>query len=117
MRLLLSKVCGPTSFKFLKTFDGVLCKTFQEACKKHGFLDDDNEWDELMTECSKCGFPGQIRELFVHIIMNCQVSDIRGLWNTHWKEMSHDILMQQTRDKPQSDGFLSQKQLYKVLAG
>lgn len=50
-----------------------------------------------MQECSKCGFPGQIRELFVHIIVNCQVTDLGGLWNKHWKEMFHDILMRQTR--------------------
>lgn len=71
-----------------------------------------------MQECSKCGFPWQIRELFVHIIVNCQVIDLRGLWNEHWKEMSHHILMHQTRQKPTMESFLSEKQLqYKVLAG
>lgn len=118
LRLLLTKVRGPTSFDNLKTVGGWICKTFKEACQKYGFLDDDNEWDELMTECSKCGFPGQIRELFVHIIVNCQVSDIRALWNKHWKEMSHDILMQQTRQNQPADTILSGKQLqFKVLAG
>ncbi|XP_074377210.1 uncharacterized protein LOC141718726 [Apium graveolens] len=67
--LLLSKICDPTSFESLITVNGVLYPSFTDACKEHGFLDNDNEWHEVIAECSKYGFAPQIRELFVHIIV------------------------------------------------
>lgn len=82
-RLLLTKVKGPTSFNALKTIDGILYKTFREACTKFGLLYDDDEWHEVMSECSKAGLSPQIRELFVHIMVNCQVTDLLSLWNKH----------------------------------
>ncbi|KAK1364112.1 hypothetical protein POM88_039673 [Heracleum sosnowskyi] len=93
LRLLLTKVRGPTSFDCLKSIDGVVYSTFKEACTRYGFLDDDNEWNELLEECAKCGFPPQIRELFVHIMVNCKVTDLGSLWLKHWKTMTDDIIM------------------------
>nr|XP_017248417.1 PREDICTED: uncharacterized protein LOC108219459 [Daucus carota subsp. sativus] len=43
-----------------------------EAANHYGFLNDDNEWHEVIVECAKCGFASQIRQLFVHIIVNSQ---------------------------------------------
>ena len=118
LRLLLTKVRGPTSFNHLKTVNGVFCATFKEACQKYGFLEDDNEWNEVLQECSKCGFPGQIRELFVHIMVNCQVSDLSSLWKKYWKGMSDDILMRIQKEALNADHSISDKQLqFYVLAG
>lgn len=118
LRLLLSKVRGPTSFNFLKTVDGVIYNTFKEACQKHGFLAEDNEWNEVLEECAKCGFPPQIRELFVHIMTNCQVSDLGNLWSTHWKSMSDDIIMKQRKVTGNAERVLTNQQLqFYVLAG
>ncbi|KAK1395004.1 hypothetical protein POM88_014060 [Heracleum sosnowskyi] len=39
----LRKVRGPTSYKCLRTVNGIVYSTFQEACKEYGLLDDDNE--------------------------------------------------------------------------
>lgn len=77
LRLLLSKVCGATSFESLRTVNGIQYRTFLDACKEYGFLDNGDEWHEIITECSKCGFPPQIKELFVHIIVNCEVYDLK----------------------------------------
>lgn len=92
LRLLLSKVRGPISFKALRTVNGVEYSTFQDACNEYHLLDNDDEWHEVMSECSKCGFPPQIRQLFVHIIVNSQVSNLSTLWKTHSKAMSEDVL-------------------------
>ncbi|XP_074370995.1 uncharacterized protein LOC141712094 [Apium graveolens] len=67
-------------------------RTFKDACRHYGLLDDDNEWHEVLSDAAKSGFPVQIRHLFMHIIVNCQVTDIRHLWNEHWKNMIDDIL-------------------------
>ncbi|XP_017221478.2 uncharacterized protein LOC108198225 [Daucus carota subsp. sativus] len=117
LRLLLTKVRGPTSFNHLKTVDGVCCNTFKEACHKYGFLEDDNEWNELLQECSNCGFPGQIRELFVHIMVNCQVTDLSALWKKYWKSMSDDIVMRHRKEDVNNHVSISDKQLqFYVLA-
>lgn len=94
LRLLLTKVRGPTSFNCVRTVDGVHYSTFREACHQYGLLDDDNEWNEVLAQCAKCGFPPQIRQLFVHIMVNCKVTDLMKLWMTHWKHMVDDILLQ-----------------------
>ncbi|XP_074327708.1 uncharacterized protein LOC141665621 [Apium graveolens] len=94
LRLLLSKIRGPTSFESLRIMNGVLYPSFKDACKEHGFLDNDSEWHEVIAECSKCGFAPQIRELFVHIIVNCKVNDLNSLWSTHFRSMSDEILFQ-----------------------
>ncbi|XP_074322989.1 uncharacterized protein LOC141659946 [Apium graveolens] len=79
LRLLFSNVRGPTSFQSLKTINGVCCRTFKDACKILGLLDD-NEWHSVLRDCSVGGFPEQIRQLFVHIIVNCQVTYLKRLW-------------------------------------
>ncbi|KAL8099136.1 hypothetical protein AgCh_031714 [Apium graveolens] len=117
LHLLLSKVRGPTSFNFLKTVDGVLYNTFKEACLKRGFLAEDNEWNEVLEERSKCGFPPQIRELFVQIMTNFQVIDLGNLWNIHWKHMGDDIIMKQRKLSGNSDRIFPDQHLqFYVLA-
>ena len=43
LRLLLLNVSGPTCFEDLRTVDGQLCQTFQEATVKLGLWEDDTE--------------------------------------------------------------------------
>lgn len=118
LRLLLTKVRGPTSFDCLKSVDGVVYNTFKEACTKYGLLDDDNEWHEMLEECGKCGLPPQIRELFVHIMVNCQVTDLGKLWAKHWKNMIEDIIIARKNISTTTGSVLSDKQLqFYALAG
>ncbi|XP_063950001.1 uncharacterized protein LOC108221463 [Daucus carota subsp. sativus] len=93
LRMLLTKVRGPTSFEHLRTVNGVVCQTFCDACKEYGLLDDDKEWHVVLDQCAAGGLPPQIRQLFVHIIVNCKVTDLASLWNNHWKQMVDDILL------------------------
>ncbi|XP_074337658.1 uncharacterized protein LOC141674853 [Apium graveolens] len=83
LRLLLSNIRGPTSFQSLKTVNGIQYRTFKDACKIYGLLDDDNEWHFVLEYCAISGLPCQIRQLFVYIIVNCQVSDLTILWEKH----------------------------------
>ncbi|XP_074346733.1 uncharacterized protein LOC141685536 [Apium graveolens] len=72
LRMLLMKVRGATSFEELRTINGVCYSIFRDACKEHGLLDDDKEWHEVIHQCSNGALPPQIRQLFVHIIVNCK---------------------------------------------
>lgn len=118
LRMLLSKVRGQRSFEDLRTVDNVLYPTFQDVCRVLGLLDDDKEWHEVIEECAKCGFPGQIRQLFVHIVVNCHVGDLNYLWLTHWRAMSDDILYMQRRLQNMPDLVLHDERIqFLALAG
>lgn len=118
LRLLLSKVCGPTSFKSLRTVNGLVCSTFQQACNEYGLLENDEKWHEVLFECSKCGFPPQIHQLFVHLIVNSQISDLSKLWLSHKGFMSDDILHTKWRTLGNPNLMLSEKEIeYYALAG
>lgn len=90
--MLLTKVQGATSFEALRTVNGVCYPTFRDACKEYGLLDDDKEWHEVIDQWAAGGLPPQIRQLFVHIIVNCKVTDLAKLWSSHWHQMIDDIL-------------------------
>jgi hypothetical protein len=48
--MLLNTVKGCTSYKDIRTVNGVEYPTFKESCRALGFLDDDNEWIECINE-------------------------------------------------------------------
>ncbi|XP_074337030.1 uncharacterized protein LOC141674206 [Apium graveolens] len=63
LHLLLMKVRGATSFESLRTVNGVCYRTFHDACKEYGLLDDDKEWHEVLTQASAGGLPPQISNI------------------------------------------------------
>ena len=111
LRMLLCRICGPTSYKDLLTVRGVLYKTFQAACDAHGWLANDKEWDEALSECSAVGFPNQVRELFVYLMVNCEVHDLSSLWNKHRSKMSDDILYQRRQICKKDNLVLSEMEI------
>ncbi|XP_074373334.1 uncharacterized protein LOC141713698 [Apium graveolens] len=111
LRLLLMKVRGATSFESLRTVNGVCYSTFRDACKEYDLLDDDKEWHEVLTQASAGGLPPQVRQLFVHIIVNCKVTDFKILWSTHWKNMVDDILLRRHQSCPNTLFTLNELQL------
>lgn len=118
LRLLLIKVWGPTSFENLRTVNRIHFRTFKEACKEYGLMEDDKEWHEVISQCATGGLPPQIRQLFVHIIVNCKVSDMSSLWNCHCKHMVEDIILKQRQRTKNPKLTLNEKQLeFYALAG
>ncbi|KAK1388487.1 hypothetical protein POM88_016665 [Heracleum sosnowskyi] len=109
------------TMRFHDTMFGMTQTMYGQSAKKeiklYGFLDDDNECHEVIEECSKCGFPTQIKELFVHIMVNCQVTDLLSLWKKHWKNMSDDIIMRRRKENVNANITIIDKQLeFYVLA-
>ena len=74
LRVLLTDVCGATSFEDLRTTrDGMLCGTFREAAALRGLLSDDSEWRTALAEEAEFASPKQLRESFAYILLFCDV--------------------------------------------
>lgn len=110
--MLLTKVRGATSFEELKTVNGICFSNFRDVCKKYSLLDDDKKWHEVLEQCVADGLPPQIRQLFVHIIVNCKVTDLGHLWKYHWEKMVDDILLKRRNRTGDNTLVLDDMQLH-----
>ena len=68
LRLLLNHARGAKSFEDIRTFNGIVHETFQEACCARGLLDDDAEWRRCLDEAKNSSMPSQLRQLFTTIL-------------------------------------------------
>uniref|UniRef100_K3Y2Z6 ATP-dependent DNA helicase n=1 Tax=Setaria italica TaxID=4555 RepID=K3Y2Z6_SETIT len=90
LRVLLNHVAGATSYRDLRTVDGVLLPSFREAAERRGLIEEDNTLDECLTENSLFHMPSSLRRLFVTILVFCEPNDVFGLWTKHLDAMSED---------------------------
>ena len=74
---------GKTSFEDLRTVNGEVCDSFQEACTKLGLLQDDNEWHQVLTEANYIRSTKAVRELYVTIVLYCEPADPAKLFEAH----------------------------------
>ncbi|XP_074303209.1 uncharacterized protein LOC141637635 [Silene latifolia] len=91
LRVLLNIIKGAQSYQEIRTLGDVVYPTFKEACYEHGLLNNDKEWHEAMSEANKWAMPSQLRELFVTMILFCEVTDITKLWEESYGMLSEDI--------------------------
>ncbi|KAM2613605.1 hypothetical protein TB2_028330 [Malus domestica] len=92
LRLLLNYQKGSFGFDHLRTVNAVLQPTFQAACTSLGLLGDDREWNNAMLEAVLTASSSQLRQLFVTLVLFCDVADPSALFETHWKTMCDDIV-------------------------
>ncbi|PAA84583.1 hypothetical protein BOX15_Mlig017082g4 [Macrostomum lignano] len=92
LRMLLHNVVGPLSFQHIKTVEGQICLTYQEACHRMGLLEDDAQWRSTMQEASVVRSAGQMRDLFAILIATCGLSNPLQLWEDFKEDMAEDIL-------------------------
>ncbi|KAL1202733.1 hypothetical protein V5N11_031362 [Cardamine amara subsp. amara] len=98
LRLLVNIVPGRRSFKELRTVDGVEQTCFKEACQVRGLLEDDMKWHRVMAEGNLWATTSQLRNIFVLLLIYCEVANPFGLWQVSWESMSEDILRKQRRE-------------------
>ncbi|KAI9383363.1 hypothetical protein POPTR_013G071501v4 [Populus trichocarpa] len=91
LRMLLNHVKGAKSFEDLRQISGIVFATFQLACKALGLLGDDKEWSDVFGEAIPTTSSPQLRQLFVNIIMFCEVADPNSLFDQFWHFMHDDI--------------------------
>ena len=90
LRMLLYIVTCPTSFEYLRTFEGQLYDTFQAACLARGLLETDDEWDTCLNEAGSIQSGHQLRQLFTVILLGNTPADPLGLFDRHLHNLSDD---------------------------
>ncbi|CAN6985845.1 unnamed protein product, partial [Brassica oleracea var. botrytis] len=65
---------GPRSYDELKTFNDVKYPDFKSVSHARGYLDNDVEWHESMSEAAISATPFQLRDMFVTFLNNCFVT-------------------------------------------
>jgi len=91
LRTLLTAIKGPTSFLSLRTYNGVIYDSFEEACIARGLLQDDGEWQECLREACEMQVGYRLRQLFVTILLYCEPSQPAVLWNNFKLSISEDL--------------------------
>ncbi|XP_042963997.1 uncharacterized protein LOC122297994 [Carya illinoinensis] len=91
LRILLNPIRGPLSFDDLKTVNGVLATTFREAATMHGLLERDDSVEESLQEASLYQMPSNLRKLFATILVYCNPTNSRYLWEHFEQDMSCDF--------------------------
>jgi hypothetical protein len=77
-------VLNPINYDDLKTVDGHLYNTFQEACKAHGILYDDWTSEETMHEAEEASYPPvQVHSIFAFLLVHCKITNPMNLWTDH----------------------------------
>ena len=114
LRLLLLHVRGATCYRDLRTAAGREAETFQAACRLHNLLEDDDEWDNCLTEAGNFEMPSQLRRLFATICIFCQPADPFQLWCDHKLAMMEDFARTHESETAENLALLDLQQLFSV---
>ena len=93
LRVLLNHVRGATSYESLHTVRCVRCSTFRDACEVIGLVETDKTLDDALTEATTFKMPYALRRLFATIIVFCEYTNIRALWDKHFEAMQKIIVV------------------------
>ncbi|XP_052901555.1 uncharacterized protein LOC128309213 [Anopheles moucheti] len=91
LRLLLCYRKGPTSYEDLRTVNGTVCETFQQAAIQEGLLQDDSEWDRALREAASYRMAAQLRHFFALILASGMPQNPRSLWDSYAVELCEDF--------------------------
>ncbi|GJZ69659.1 ATP-dependent DNA helicase PIF1 [Tanacetum coccineum] len=92
LRMLLNVVRGFKGFEELMTVNKRLYATFKETCFAYGLLNDDKEWSHAIAEANLWALGPKLQDIFVTMLLFCNVSITLKLWEETWQTLSEDIL-------------------------
>lgn len=94
LRILLMNVKGAQSYEDVRTYEGITYFTFKAACNARGLLGNDQEWYNAFDEAAGWATSAQLRQLFVTMLLFCEVVDEYGFFERVWRLMADDIQYQ-----------------------
>eukprot|EP00794_Sanderia_malayensis_P011640 gene11640-biopygen9314 len=90
LRLILLHRKGATSFKDIRTVDGITHNTFKNAARAMSLLEDDAEHRRCLQDAVVFHLPAQMRKLFATLILFQTPSDIHALFTEFQEDMAED---------------------------
>ncbi|XP_029143216.1 uncharacterized protein [Arachis hypogaea] len=90
LRILLSNVRGPISWDDLLTVNGIQYSSFKQSAQHRGLLESDSSIRECLVEASVLRLPCALRRLFATILIFCEPTDVRSLWDEYFSYMVDD---------------------------
>lgn len=87
--MLLLIVKGACSYESLRTYNNTTYSTFKETCQACGLLGDDKEWLHAFDEAS--AWATQLRQLFVTMLLYCDITNEYMFFDRVWKFLADDI--------------------------
>jgi hypothetical protein len=91
LRMLLLTVKGATSYESLQMYNDISYSTFKEACNAHGLLSNDQEWYNAFDEAAHWATSNQLMQLFITMLLFCEVGDEYLFFEKVWKLLTYDI--------------------------
>lgn len=79
-------------FVHLRTYNDVVYATFKQACAARGLLGDDSEWLDVFNEAAAWGSSIRLRQLFVTILLFCDVKDEFVFFEKVWSLLVWSLL-------------------------
>jgi hypothetical protein len=103
LRRLLTVVPGPISFEDLRTVDGRLCTTFQEACYARGIVSSDTEWEDCFNEAKDLRTGWHLRRLLLSAMLYGGLHDAASVWLRFGDHICDDLAYHLRRENLQCD--------------
>jgi len=64
--------------------------TFRETCEKRGLIEIDKSLDDALSDAETFQMPAALRRLFATILVFCEATNVRELWEKYKESMSQD---------------------------
>jgi hypothetical protein len=90
LRVLLNHVRGSTSYEDLRIVDDITYSTFRETCEKRGLVETDKSLDDALVDAETFQMPAALWRLFAIILVFCEATNVRELWDKHKGSLSKD---------------------------
>ncbi|XP_054796096.1 uncharacterized protein LOC129301562 [Prosopis cineraria] len=91
LRVLLTKVKGPRSYKEIRTVENIIYLTFKSACHAMGLLEDDIEYIDAIKEAANWALGHYLRKFFVSMLLCHCLTDPKNVWERSAELLFDDI--------------------------
>nr|XP_025636459.2 uncharacterized protein LOC112730605 [Arachis hypogaea] len=81
---------GPISWDDLLTVNGIQYSSFKQSAQHQGLLESDSSIRACLVEASVLRLPCALRRLFATILIFCEPTDVRSLWDEFFSYMVDD---------------------------
>ncbi|KAK4509476.1 uncharacterized protein ATC70_007828 [Mucor velutinosus] len=105
LRILLYRIPGATSFTYMRTYNGRVYPSYQATARAMGLLQDDNEWNDTMSEASTTMSPQKIQQQKARALNQPVPTEITDEMYGHCLLDLNQILVANQFDLKTMDGF------------